>query len=775
MQAMMYGPPIVGKSSLLSRLIGIPLPLISEAILDSPITLFSTDSSNISVPVVTVIPAHTGVQEAQSAFHPPTPTSKPSTLRPIPLPAPDLKSSPRMSTHSTGVSNKAVQVIVKKPQFVHAHAPKPGRKWEIMQIDVEAISLMKSMMSITEYTSPTEAKRTSTDTVPEENAGLEYDNADKLAQDEIQPQASPRRRFFSKVKVFLHFKKKRRTAAASENKPELPAEAKVQTVKEENENISTKIFKDALRNKQWKTAQALVEDAFIIYFTDTGGQPEFQEVLPALTSGPSIFFLVFRICDHLNQNYIVKYVRKTSEKSVEYKTSYTLKEVIMQSLASIASICSYSCQKDKSLILIEPKVLLIGTHKDQASAEHMQQIQKELMNTLEGTEYYTEGIVVFNTPEEPVFLVNNLSEEDSDFEVIRSKIEKVAKHKSYRVSTPASWFVFALALRTKSTAVMSMDKCLKIALECGISDENELKEALWFLHTKLGLLRYFGEIEQLSSIVICDPQLLFDKVTDLMTSTFTFEETGDVYGEKKFKNFGLVSKNLIEKILATSDENLSCAQLLLLLEHLDIVAPIRNEANEVNEYFMPSVLSHAPSAIIPQSTSCIMQDLLVLFKCGYVPKGLFGALTVQLQKVLGWKLWERGIARNLVPFLVGLECHMVTLQCHITHLEIALQAPPDAMVSSVMLEESPEIACTPIRQSIADCLTAAFKTLHYKPDQSFSFGFYCFCGGKEKHIAQCISATNPLNMQCLRTGLPICLTQHQRVWFGHPMNVSAYW
>ena len=46
-------------------------------------------------------------------------------------------------------------------------------------------------------------------------------------------------------------------------------------------------------SEKWTAAKKHLENQCTIYFTDTGGQLEFQEVLPAIISGPSIFLLVF--------------------------------------------------------------------------------------------------------------------------------------------------------------------------------------------------------------------------------------------------------------------------------------------------------------------------------------------------------------------------------------------------------------------------------------------------------------------------------------------------
>ena len=173
------------------------------------------------------------------------------------------------------------------------------------------------------------------------------------------------------------------------------------------------IFKAALKSEKWGEVEAFLKDSLTIYFTDTGGQPEFQEVLPALISGPSLFFVVFKLIDDLNQRYRVQFV-SFSQTSRPYESSFTVKEVLLQSLASIASTCSYASCTSKKMVAIQPQVVLVATHEDLASEAQIRAIQQELKETLEKTEYYRQNILVFASEDEPVFTVNNISSDGQD-------------------------------------------------------------------------------------------------------------------------------------------------------------------------------------------------------------------------------------------------------------------------------------------------------------------------------------------------------------------------
>lgn len=55
------------------------------------------------------------------------------------------------------------------------------------------------------------------------------------------------------------------------------------------------ILKGALQSKGLDALKQHFQKTWSLYLTNTGGQMEFQEVLPLLVSGPSMFFFTFRL------------------------------------------------------------------------------------------------------------------------------------------------------------------------------------------------------------------------------------------------------------------------------------------------------------------------------------------------------------------------------------------------------------------------------------------------------------------------------------------------
>ena len=79
----------------------------------------------------------------------------------------------------------------------------------------------------------------------------------------------------------------------------------------------------------------LLEELTMINMTDVGGQPAFLDMLPALTIGPALYLLFFRLDQDLDKHYPVRFHPAESKEDIVLESSYCIKEVLHQCLASI--------------------------------------------------------------------------------------------------------------------------------------------------------------------------------------------------------------------------------------------------------------------------------------------------------------------------------------------------------------------------------------------------------------------------------------------------------
>ena len=426
-----------------------------------------------------------------------------------------------------------------------------------------------------------------------------------------------------------------------------------------------------------------------LYLTNTGGQTKFQELLPLLVCGPSVFFITFPLNQDLDEFYTERYQHKGGREETN-ESSSTLMDEILQILATIDTL---DCIGPPTDVPLKPKVFLVGTYKDKVKVipphscveDVIEEIDKQLQKKVKKTSLYDQGSIEFaDDTGQLIFTVNNLDKDDSDFQKIREALQTaVDRRKEYIIRCRPSWLILSLVLREryKSHQVLSKEICFTVAKRCGIRDTAEFNKALIFVHSRLGLLRYFDvKRNGLNKFVIINPQILFDSITELLVNTFKCDHATQNEIEK-FQKCGLCSMEVI-KIVSQKDQSkskdvckkdevvhdFSTEKLVDLLIHLKIVACVTEGGKQY--CFFPASLCHAPKPV--QMTCFIPPPLLIAFEGGFCPRGIPGALIVYLMnnKSTDWKLRTSKVFRNQVSFNTG-PCD-ITLNIFPTHIQVSI-------------------------------------------------------------------------------------------------------
>ena len=515
-------------------------------------------------------------------------------------------------------------------------------------------------------------------------------------------------------------------------------------------------FRNVLNEKGLSGLKQHIDNPWTLYLTDSGGQAEFQELLPGLVVGPCIFIVVFPLDKDMKEKYIVEYVRSDEQKRVTYPSSFNLEEDLMRSLASIASI-KY---KDKDGKEVKARVLLVATFMDQVSQEDLQTKLDCIKSLVKETDVYHQGMVENFSETQMVFTISNVSEEaENDAQKIRKGIQKIAE--DFVVPTPYPWLIFGILVQHVygSDSVISKEKCFKLAQECGI-DETKFEAALQFLHKQTGILHYYQEPSELRQIVIRNPQHLFDRVSRLVEKTFIFENTSVGQCIDEFKK-GIFKREDYYRLTKDSrSSKLTSDMLLKLLEHLKVVVPLSGS----KKYFMPCALAHldkAQPATIEQSCTTI-PPLLITFKSGYCPKGLFGALVACIanQKVANCtlNLDEAKIYRDQICFTIG----RYNLQLKVNPTYICIEIIPD----------NPDIAlsilstlCNSVRKLIFNNIKIACERLHYSDDANSRLSFECNqCGELEKFHPAVLQEDQDNCFYCFRAKKVVDIKKECYIW-----------
>ena len=107
-------------------------------------------------------------------------------------------------------------------------------------------------------------------------------------------------------------------------------------------------------------------------------------------------------------------------------------------------------------------------------------------------------------------------------ELIRSVVESAPSRK---VTIPIWWYVLEIILKKLSAhfdrIVLSKRECLEVAFQLGIS-ESALIEALKLFHQQ-HIFHYYPEI--LPNVVFTSPQVLLDKLTELVREAYSMKRS----------------------------------------------------------------------------------------------------------------------------------------------------------------------------------------------------------------------------------------------------------
>ena len=501
-------------------------------------------------------------------------------------------------------------------------------------------------------------------------------------------------------------------------------------------------FDKVLRTGGHEKIKELLDGTILMNMVDTGGHPAFLEMLPALTMGPALYLIFFRLNQELKSTYQIQFVSENNENIQLDDSSYTVEEVIFQALSSIAC---FSCTAPKKANMPNPShaAMLIGTHKDRLGsnpetiAHEIKSKDAALKNILK-TDFLR-----YASDDQLMFAIDNMTGGEEELRQVRKRLEDVIKQEFDDFSIPASWLMFSVFLRKMGKRVMSLSQCHEIGERLDMRDTNE---ALWFLHHHVGILMHFSDVEDVKDVVICDPQVVFDSVTDLILNSFELKQVSKAACDK-FKKNGQFSFKDIQKIARNSkSDHLSLPKLVKLLEHLNIIAPIKPHSSPQSDahhevFFMPAVLDHATEEELHmKQSSTDPLPLMIHFKCGFVPVGVFCAMIACLvaqEGTLGWILLEPGDDHNLCK-------NKVTFRINGAYNITLISKPKQYEVHIVRISDTDralEEICQHVLETVCEVLDQVISKMKYKrlvsllSDQTlYELGFKCPCHLNDDHL-----------------------------------------
>ena len=216
---------------------------------------------------------------------------------------------------------------------------------------------------------------------------------------------------------------------------------------------------------------------------DSGGQPQFHEVLPVFLRRMSLYIFVFKLSEELATKPMVEYFGEDGKRvGTPYQSAQSNEQLLKHCLRTLHTHRSSPDTKGEC-----SKIMIIGTHRDEehlCTTETREEKNKKLEELL--LPMFQEEVVYYNLAEnEVIFPVNAKNPEELDKSTARD-IQSVVLTKCMPdpINVPLQYFSLEIILEEVSLSldrgVLSKEECLRAANKL-FFDEHTLDAALQFL------------------------------------------------------------------------------------------------------------------------------------------------------------------------------------------------------------------------------------------------------------------------------------------------------
>lgn len=532
-------------------------------------------------------------------------------------------------------------------------------------------------------------------------------------------------------------------------------------------------LKEMRRQEQGKKSRKrqCLNGIHLVYFVDTGGQSQFQEILPNFIKC-DVNLLVHNMSQNLEDCPKFNYVVKGKEYSVPEQLGLSNISIIEQSVRSITSSIASAERR--------PHVAIIGTFKDKCDPgsssykrmlkEKSQQIDQRL-EPYAGTGVGKCNIFSFHR-DERIFPIDGSKDgwkqNDKTLEALKRCISDCSERRE--VDLPIKYLIFyqnllqyAQTEKNRNCEYVSLADCYEVASTSDICmSESDVHEALQ-LFSDCNLLLYFPEI--LKDLVFIKPGFLFGKVTDLIVASFDCESDSIPDCRAEFQRTGVFGSQILADIKFPKGI-FTQSHFLELLKGLFVIAEVKPAS-----YFMPCVLPPVESSNEKlgryerlMTENGFNGPFVISFANGMSPRGLFCSLLVALagNPNATWKLinLNSGVfrRRNLVEFE-----YYTTFDQHVGSVVIVDRNSRLEIYSTCARQH-----CITIREEIYEAFTCACNSLDYNYSELYFFGFICrACVHKQQHSSEVFrdDLNSPWKEKCQFRKRGLQLPKDRAIWF----------
>ena len=563
-------------------------------------------------------------------------------------------------------------------------------------------------------------------------------------------------------------------------------------------------------------------EAFVVEFLhmiDTGGQPEFIEIMPSLIHNSNFTLLVLNLAQSLDEYPPIDYHEDGTAFKRPLPSVLTNRQVIHQFARTLqAKRPTHTVTSQHSTFTV------IGTHRDCVKGkltETLAAVNKELKSIF--LPAMEDELIMYRSNDEIIFPVNLLEPDDNDkivLEQIRQKISDAHIVEEAEVPrVPFSFFMFeqnAIKYAEKKQAqdrqvmVLSFDECVQIGTELKMSSE-VVRAALIYFH-RHNIFLYFQDV--LPNLVFLAPRVPLDFVNAIVA--FSYKVKSGAFPALKAKyvrfcNEGIITEEMFhDKRLQFSD----CfvpgiyepQQAIKLFRHTYTIAELTDEEPlaksqhppthsnrpgqkststlRKREYLMMSLLADIPEKDIKKflpshrrfrflPSPSKVTPLVIQFSNHCVPNGCFGNVISCLISKYNWKVCrtEQGkpecLAHNIVTLRDPMLPVTITIVNYTQHLEVHINM---AEVKEVHFGE----ICSSVRTTIFAAIENVFKLMRFE-DIIVEPAFLCNCRPKSHSATICHLSTGSYIVCCETKNRVGCLLNKHLYWFQDEKKGEILW
>ena len=400
-----------------------------------------------------------------------------------------------------------------------------------------------------------------------------------------------------------------------------------------------------------------------LYIIDSGGQPQFHELLPTFVRHVSAVAFFVKLNETLATRPMIEYYSKGGCLCEPYQSSQTNLQIIQNCLQAMQARClidnAAKC----------PELFFIGTHYDLESQEEpLSDKNAQLFAILHQHDIFRKHLAYnsLGSVDQLLYPVNAQTPSAADKQVVASFrqdiIEKCQKHER---QIPIRWFVLESLLQELSQhGIISFKKCLEVAGRLGM-DEDRLRAAIKYL-AQLNIFEFYPSV--LPKVVFTTSQVLLTKITELVEYSHLLRNRSVAHcssDDKEFRDNGYLNVKFLEH------ERFSSHFVSGLFEVKDLLALLEDRLvitrQGPDKFMMMAVLSELPSEKLEEHRLAISKSsthipIIVHYPGSLFPAGIFTSLVSHLQTSSNWTVFMNDqtgkpecLFKNCVDFMIDTE------------------------------------------------------------------------------------------------------------------------